>query len=267
MELKVIQWVLTWQNQGGKLFISHHHSLQLVVYLCWNRKYCLTELSWLTNTPSNKIAQWRSKKENSRFTQAGKVFLEPFLRFQDHPFKQLHASTSYSAYSEVTFTSSLTKRVLTKTTSNLTHSSATEICSCPHGQAKCLLEKGFIWDMTNTEVSGHNHEKYVWRSKGDSVKTKNTDMNVKQGLLCCQWYWYIAQSGWNDDGGLPSHSSTSPQINSRWLKLGDSWMFQQDSDPKRTSELPTYAWRLSEIVTQNKTVFKFLYSYCIDDNA
>lgn len=30
-------------------------------------------------------------------------------------------------------------------------------------------------------------------------------------------------------------------------------MFQQDSDPKRTSELPTYAWRLSEIVTQNKT--------------
>lgn len=127
--------------------------------------------------------------------------------------------------------------------------------------------KVFIWDMTNTEVSGHNHEKYVWRSKGDSVKTKNTDINVKQGLLCCQWYWYIAQSGWNDDGGLPSHSSTSPQINSRWLKLGDSWMFQQDSDPKRTSELPTYAWRLSEIVTQNKTVSKFLYSYCIDDNA
>lgn len=44
-------------------------------------------------------------------------------------------------------------------------------------------------------------------------------------LLCSQSYWYVVQSGWNnEEAGLPPIYSTSPQINSQtvetWTHLG-----------------------------------------------
>lgn len=49
--------------------------------------------------------------------------------------------------------------------------------------------------------------------------------NMMAVALCCQWYWYTAQRGWNNkEGRLPQNSSTSPQINNlmieTWTQLG-----------------------------------------------
>lgn len=44
-------------------------------------------------------------------------------------------------------------------------SSLTEICSYPHRQAKCLLEKSFrvLWtEQTKTELFDHNGKRSVW---------------------------------------------------------------------------------------------------------
>lgn len=71
----------------------------------------------------------------------------------------------------MSFTSSWSKRVPSKKESTALKSaplSSTEICNCPHGQAKHLLKKALLW----------GHKKYVWRSKGEPFKPKNTGSNM-----------------------------------------------------------------------------------------
>lgn len=54
------------------------------------------------------------------------------------------------------------------------------------------------------------------------------------GVFFCEWFWYIAQSGWNNEWMPSPNSLTSLQISRccKWLKLGHSWLFQHNNDPK-----------------------------------
>lgn len=59
----------------------------------------------------------------------------------------------------------------------------------------------------------------IRRDKGEAFKPRNTTQVhawwKHRALLCCQWYQYIWQSGWNNDQeGLCPEFSSSPQINS-----------------------------------------------------
>lgn len=81
-------------------------------------------------------------------------------------------NASVTLLSEVSFTSPWTTRVPTKTTTLVPElTTSNEICSFPHGRAKCLLEMFYDW-MRN-ELSGHNYKISVWRSKCEDFKPKS----------------------------------------------------------------------------------------------
>lgn len=76
---------------------------------------------------------------------------------------------------------------------------------------------------------GYNDKRHVWTSKGEASDLRTLQRQAwlwwhhALRLFYCQWYCYIRQNEWNSN-------LTSNQ-------LGHNWLFQQDNDPKDTSEM------------------------------
>ena len=101
-----------------------------------------------------------------------------------------------------------------------------------------------LWSHeTKTELFDYNEQKYVWREV-EAFNSKNTIPAVRHGAGSIMLSGCCAASGpgafreskWNyEEVGLSPNSPGKPQIISRRSGLGCSWVFQQDNDPKHTS--------------------------------
>ena len=110
-----------------------------------------------------------------------------------------------------------------------------------------LFWRKVLWsDETKIELFGHNYHRYVWKTKGEACKLKNTIPNMKHGGGNIMLWGCFAAGGpgelhkrdgimreENDVGILKQHLKTSV----RKLKLGHKWVFQMDNDPKHTSKV------------------------------
>lgn len=58
-----------------------------------------------------------------------------------------------------------------------------------------------IW-ADESEILICNDKRYVRWSKGEAFKPQNTVATVKHGggsVMLWRWYWFVAQSGWNNE--------------------------------------------------------------------
>ena len=108
-----------------------------------------------------------------------------------------------------------------------------------------------LWsDETKIELFGQNEQRYVWRKPNTAFQEKNLVPTVKHGGGSIMVWGCFASSGTGNlahvKGIMNSAgyqeilaSNVAPSVKS--LKLGRSWLFQQDNDPKHTSK-STQQW-------------------------
>ncbi|MEQ2261312.1 hypothetical protein XENORESO_008591 [Xenotaenia resolanae] len=87
-----------------------------------------------------------------------------------------------------------------------------------------LLDKCFMVSEAKMELFHHNNKMHsclcIYFEK-DFPTVKHGGGNIMlRGLFHCQLFWFIEQSGFNNEqGGLPPNSLTSPQNNSYTMDI------------------------------------------------
>lgn len=114
-----------------------------------------------------------------------------------------------------------------------------------------------LWsDETKVELFGHNNEKYVWREAGKAFNPRNTIPSVKHGGGSLMFWGCFSAKGPGRlvriDGIMNKEKylqilKDNLKTSARQLRLGRSWTFQQDRDPKHTSKIVSQWFREAKI--------------------
>lgn len=91
-----------------------------------------------------------------------------------------------------------------------------------------------LWsDKSKTELFSHNDKRYVWSSKDEAFKPNNTTIMLFAANITGTLH--------KEDGIMKKYYHNTLQLHlkstTRWLKVWDKYVLQEDNDPKHTLKL------------------------------
>ena len=239
--------ILIWTSQGSHLepFKSSYRSNNHLYTQLFVSIKCMVQLCQWSNQKTQTVSCcWENTGQDGQ---------ESTTEHQKASLQWIRScwKTGVGVHSRVCFTSTWAERLLWKKealASDGALSSSTEVCCWPHGQRK-KLSRGKLCGQMNKKLSClttlssnmFGGEKVRPLTARTSYLLSSMVLVVQYhaaGLFWRHWIRWSKEGKWNNvKAGLYSNSSGKPEIISRRLDLGFSWVFQQNSKPKHTSEV------------------------------
>lgn len=110
--------------------------------------------------------------------------------------------------------------------------------------------KKVLWsDETKIELFGHNHQKYVFRKKGQAYMPKNTVPTVKHGGGSIMLWGCFNANGTGALHRITDIMKKEDYLNilKQHIKVDKDFIFQHDNDPKHTAKVVTRWFKMNKI--------------------